>query len=99
MRKAKAHFELSLTKDMKDKKKGFYKYTSSKGKIRGNTGLLLTYVSILVMEDTEKVQSLNTFLAPVFTAENGSQESQTSEGKKEDLGNYQLVNLTSILGK
>lgn len=36
-RKAKAHLELSLTRD----EKGYYKHTSSKRKIRDNVGLLL----------------------------------------------------------
>ncbi|RMC15252.1 hypothetical protein DUI87_07440 [Hirundo rustica rustica] len=33
-RKAKAHLELSLSRDIKDTKKGFYKYISSKSKLR-----------------------------------------------------------------
>jgi len=33
MRKAKAHLELNLTRDVKDNKKGFFKYISSKGRL------------------------------------------------------------------
>jgi len=43
-RKAKAHLELNLTRDVKDNKKGFFKYISSKRKTRENVGLLLTEV-------------------------------------------------------
>lgn len=82
--KAKAHLGLSLAKDIKDKKKSFYKYTSSKRKIRGNVWLLLNPMGVLVMEDTEKVELLNVFFASVFTDEDDSQESQTSEVREED---------------
>ena len=34
MRKAKAHLELNLARDVKDNKKGFFKYISSKRKTR-----------------------------------------------------------------
>jgi len=41
MRKAKIHLELSLVRDVKDKKKGFFKYISSKRKTSKNVGQLL----------------------------------------------------------
>ena len=40
-RKAKAHLELNLARDVKDNKKGFFKYISSKGQTRENVGPLL----------------------------------------------------------
>lgn len=55
-KKAKAHLELSLARDMKDNKKGFYKYISSKRKIWENVGLLLNQIHVLVAGDTEKAQ-------------------------------------------
>ena len=55
MRKAKAHLELNLPRDVKDNKKGFFKCISSKQKTRKNMGLLLSEVGALVVEDTEKV--------------------------------------------
>lgn len=68
-KKAKAYLELSLARDMKDNKKGFYKYISSKRKIWENVGLLLNQMRVLVTEDTEKVQLLN---VSVFSAEVGN---------------------------
>ncbi|GAB0195017.1 mitochondrial enolase superfamily member 1 [Grus japonensis] len=89
-RKAKAHLELNLARDVKDNKKGFFKYINSKRKTRENVGLLLNEVGALVMGDTEKAELLNAFSASVFTAKAGPQESQTLEvgqkvWRKEDL--------------
>ncbi|GAB0182218.1 hypothetical protein GRJ2_000687100 [Grus japonensis] len=89
-RKAKTHLELNLARDVKDNKKGFFKYISSKRKTRENVGLLLNEVGALVMEDTEKTELLNAFFASVFTAKAGPQETQTLEVgekvlQKEDL--------------
>ncbi|GAB0209615.1 hypothetical protein GRJ2_003427200 [Grus japonensis] len=78
-RKAKAHLELNLARDVKDNKEGFFKYISSKRKTRENVGPLLNEVGALVMEDTEKAELLNAFFASVLTAKAGPQESQTLE--------------------
>ncbi|GAB0206830.1 hypothetical protein GRJ2_003148600 [Grus japonensis] len=78
-RKAKAHLALNLARDVKDKKKGFFKYISSKRKTRENVGPLLNEVGALVMEDTEKAELLNAFFASVFTAKVDPQESQALE--------------------
>lgn len=67
--KAKAHLKLSLSRDFKDNKKGFYKCISSKSKLRKNVGLMLNQMGVLVTEDTEKTKLLNVFLASVCTAE------------------------------
>jgi len=73
MRKAKVHLELNLERDVKDNKKGFLKYISSKWMIRKNVGLLLKKVSALVLEDTEKAELLNAFFTSVLTAKAGPQ--------------------------
>ncbi|GAB0176369.1 mitochondrial enolase superfamily member 1 [Grus japonensis] len=79
MRKAKVHLELNLARDVKDNKKGFFKYISSKRKTRENVGLLLNEVGALVTEDTEKAELLNVTFASVFIAKASPQESQTLE--------------------
>ncbi|GAB0208273.1 mitochondrial enolase superfamily member 1 [Grus japonensis] len=81
---------LNLAKDVKDNKKGFFKYISSKRKTRENVGPLLNEVGALVTEDTEKAELLNAAFASVFTAKAGPQETQTLEvgervWRKEDL--------------
>ena len=51
MRKAKAHLELKLARDVKNNKKGFFNYISSKRKTRDNVGPLLHEAGVLVTED------------------------------------------------
>jgi len=84
-RKTKAHLELNLARDVKDNKKGFLKYISSKRKTRDNVGPLLNKVGVLVTEDTEKAELLNAFFASVFSAKAGPQESQIPGGKRGSL--------------
>jgi len=83
MRKAKVHLELNLARDVKDNKKSFFKYISSKRKTRDNMGLLLNKVGALVMEDAEKAELLNAFFASVFPAKAGPQASQSLEVREE----------------
>jgi len=51
MRKAKAHLELNLARDVKNNKKGFFNYINSKRKARDNVGPLLNEAGVLVKED------------------------------------------------
>jgi len=86
MRKAEAHLELNLARDVKDNKKDF----SSKQKTRKNVGLLLNEVGALVMGDAVRVELLNAFFASVFSAKTSPQASQSLEvrekaWRKEDL--------------
>ncbi|GAB0202606.1 mitochondrial enolase superfamily member 1 [Grus japonensis] len=102
--KAKAHLELNVARDVKDKKNGFFKYISSKRKTRENVGPLLNEVGALAMEDTEKGKLLNAAFASVFTAKVGPQETQTLEvGKKvwrkEDLLLVEEDQVREHLGK
>jgi len=82
-RKTKVHLELNLVRDVKDKKKRFFKYISSKRKTRDNVGPLLNEVGVLVMEDTEKEELLNACFSSVFTDKDGPQESQSPEVREE----------------
>lgn len=63
MSMVKAHLELNLARDIKDKKKSFFKHVSSKRKASENMGLLLNGVGALVLTDIEKAELLNVFVA------------------------------------
>ncbi|GAB0209844.1 mitochondrial enolase superfamily member 1 [Grus japonensis] len=103
-RKAKAHLELKLAGDVKDNKKGFFKYIISKRKTGENVRLLLNEVGALVTEDTEEMELLNAAFASVFTAKAGPQESQTLEVRekvcrKKDLPLVEEDRVREHLGK
>jgi len=82
-RKAKAHLELKLSRDVKNNKKGFFNYISSKRKVRDNVGPLQNEADVLVMEDAEKAELLNAFFASVFSAKAGPQESEAPGVREE----------------
>lgn len=62
MRKAKAHLELNMIWDVKENKKGCYKYLSSKKKTRKNVGPLINRVGALVTKDKRKAELLSLLL-------------------------------------
>jgi len=72
-RKAKAHLELKVARDVKNNKKGFFNYISSKRKARDNMGPLLNEVGVLVVENAEMAELLNAFFASVFSSKAGPQ--------------------------
>lgn len=84
MRKAKVH----LAKEVKNNKKGFFKYVISKRKTRENVDLLLNEEGDLITGDAEKLEILGAFFASVLTTRSAPWESQTLEVR--GLGNGRL---------
>ncbi|GAB0190148.1 mitochondrial enolase superfamily member 1 [Grus japonensis] len=87
VRKAKALIEISLARDVKDKKKSFYRYVSEKRRTRENVGPLWNETGNLVTQDMEKAEVLNDFFASVFTGKCLSHTAQVTEGKGRDWEN------------
>jgi len=67
VRKAKAHLEMNLVKDVRGNGKGFYQYISNKRKTRENMDSLLNGAVPLLTEDTEKAKILSAFFTSVFS--------------------------------
>ncbi|GAB0185737.1 mitochondrial enolase superfamily member 1 [Grus japonensis] len=88
VRKAQALIEISLARDVKDKKKSFYRYVSDKRRMRENVGPLRNETGDLVTQDMEKAEGLNDFFASVFTEKCLSHTAQGTEGR--DCENAEL---------
>ena len=72
---------MSLARDVKHNKKGFYKFIGNKRNTRENVGPLVNEALDLVTQDLEKAGVLKAFFALVFTSKASLQESQASENK------------------
>nr|XP_047907141.1 uncharacterized protein LOC125180535 [Anser cygnoides] len=71
--------ELNLARNVKGKKKRFYKYINSKRKTKENTAALLNGAAAPVTKDTEEPEVLNGISASVFTVKTGFKEYQVPE--------------------
>jgi len=67
IRKAKAHLELNLARNVQGNENCLYKHISSTRKTRTKVGLLLKVAEDFVTKDMEKAEVLNTFFTSVFT--------------------------------
>ncbi|KFV01565.1 hypothetical protein N340_02895, partial [Tauraco erythrolophus] len=89
VRKAKALIELNLARDIKGKKKNFYRYVSDKKTTRENVGPLRKETGDLATWDMEKTEVLNDFFALAFTGKSPSCTAQVTEGKGRDWENVE----------
>lgn len=76
--------EFNIYWEIKDSKKGYYKYIISKKKTWKHVGSLLNQMGALVKEDKEKAELLNAFFPSVLAAEVSPQKSQTLGQGEED---------------
>ena len=75
IRKAKAQMELNLVKDVKNKKKGFYRYVGQKRQAKESIPSLAIGKGEVATTDMKKAEVLNEFFASFFT---GSQNASIS---------------------
>ncbi|KAK4807158.1 hypothetical protein QYF61_024278 [Mycteria americana] len=78
VRKAMAQLELKLARAVKNNKKGFFRYVSSKQKHKEDIGPLLNRAKKLVTNNADKAEVLSTFFASVFTGVAGPQITRSS---------------------
>ena len=79
IRKAKALVELNLARDVKDNKKGFYRYIGRRRQSKESVPALPKGNGELASSDTEKAEVLNECFASVFTGGQASRVCQDHE--------------------
>ena len=67
IRKAKAQMELNLARDVKDNKKGFYRYIGRRRQAKDSVPPLIKGNEEQASSDIEKAEVLNECFASVFT--------------------------------
>ncbi|KAK4822026.1 hypothetical protein QYF61_006939 [Mycteria americana] len=87
IRRAKTELELNLAAAVKDNKKYFFKYISSKRRAKENLQPLVDGGGNTVIKDEEKAEVLNAFFASVFNSRaNCSLSTQPPESEDRDGG-------------
>ena len=76
IRKAKAQMELNLARDVKDNKKGFYRYICRRRQAKESVLPPMKGNGELASSDIEKAEVLNECFASVFTGGQASHVSQ-----------------------
>ena len=84
--KAKEQMELNLSRDVKDNKKGFYRYIGRKRQAKESAPPLMKGNGELASSDTEKAEVLNECFASVFTGGQASRVCQDHEPLGERVG-------------
>ena len=85
MRKAKVQMELNLARDMKDNKKGFYRYIGKKEQTKESVPPLMKGNGELA-SDIEKAEVLSECFASVFTGGQAARVCQDHEPLGEGVG-------------
>ena len=86
IRRSKAQLEIHLASAIKDNKKCFYKYVSSKRKTRESLHSLLDAGGNMVTSDKEKAEVLNAFFASVFNSKTSCIEGISLLSQKTETG-------------
>ena len=79
IRKAKALVELNLARDVKDNKKGFYRYIGRRRQAKESVPPLMKGNRELAFSDIEKAEVLSECFASVFTGGQASRVCQDHE--------------------
>ena len=85
-RKAKTQVELNLVRDVKDNKKGFYRYISRRRQAKEGVSPLMKGNGELASSDIEEAEVLNECFASVFTGGQASCFCQDHEPLGEGVG-------------
>ncbi len=86
IRKAKAQMELNLARDVKDNKKGFYRYIDRKRQAKESVPHLMKGNGELASSDIEKAEVLSERFASVFMGGQASHVCQDHEPLGEGVG-------------
>ena len=93
IRKAKAQLELNLARDVKNNKKGFFRYIGQQRKMKETVLSVMSETGDLATTDMEKAEVLKKFFASVCTGKGSSHATQFTESKGRDWENEALTTI------